>query len=82
MDQSVLEFLPLAQRQKVTRQLRQKQVTDYLEFIREERERHGGSIKRERRDNKKGTAVAFRDNFLLQDAVESFDDLEGLHFSV
>ncbi|KAK3096266.1 hypothetical protein FSP39_025127 [Pinctada imbricata] len=75
MDQSVLDVLPLAQRQKVTRQLRQKQVEGYLAFIKTEGGGQG-SFKKPRKANKKGTAVNFTTDFLLQDAVENFDDRE------
>ncbi|XP_056005733.1 unconventional myosin-XVI-like isoform X5 [Ostrea edulis] len=75
MDQSILESLSMPQRQKVTRQLRKEQVKKYLEFVKLEREKHG-SLKRERRENKKKTKVEFGETLLLQDAVENFDDRE------
>lgn len=69
----------MPQRQKVTRQLRKEQVKKYLEFVKLEREKHG-SLKRERRENKKKTKVEFGETLLLQDAVENFDDREGERF--
>ena len=70
----------MPQRQKVTRQLRKEQVKKYLEFVKLEREKHG-SLKRERKDNRKKTKVAFGETLLLQDAVENFDDREGEIFT-
>jgi hypothetical protein len=75
IDQSVLETLPAQQRQKIIRQLRQKQIEGYLRFVKKERE--GGSIKKPCRPNKKNTRLNFGVDILLQDAVENFDDKEG-----
>ena len=72
MDQSVLESLSTPKRQKVTRQLRKEQVKRYLDFIKQENVRQG------RTENRKKTKVAFKELFLLQEAVENFDDREGL----
>lgn len=71
MEQSILQSLSTPQRQKVTRQLRKEQVKRYLDYIKQE------SIRRERKENRKNTRVAFREIFLLQEAVESFNDREG-----
>ena len=72
MDQSVLESLSTPKRQKVTRQLRKEQVKRYLDFIKQE------NVRRERTENRKKTKVAFKELFLLQEAVENFDDREGM----
>ena len=72
MDQSVLESLSTPKRQKVTRQLRKEQVKRYLDFIKQE------NVRQERKENRKKTKVAFKELFLLQEAVENFDDREGL----
>ena len=72
MDQSVLESLSTPKRQKVTRQLRKEQVKRYLDFIKQE------NVRQERTENRKKTKVAFKELFLLQEAVENFDDREGL----
>nr|XP_022343398.1 unconventional myosin-XVI-like isoform X4 [Crassostrea virginica] len=70
MDQSVLESLSTPKRQKVTRQLRKEQVKRYLDFIKQE------NVRQERKENRKKTKVAFKELFLLQEAVENFDDRE------
>ena len=75
IDQPVLETLSGQQRQKIIRQLRQKQIESYLTFVKQERE--GGSIKRPCKPNKRHTRPNFGLNILLQDAVENFDDKEG-----
>lgn len=71
MEQSILQSLSTPQRQKVTRQLRKEQVKRYLDHIKQ------GSVWRERKENRRKTRVAFREIFLLQEAVESFNDREG-----
>lgn len=71
MEQSILQSLSTPHRQKVTRQLRKEQVKRYLDHIKQ------GSVRRERKENRKKTRVEFQKIFLLQEAVESFNDREG-----
>ncbi|XP_021377760.1 unconventional myosin-XVI-like isoform X4 [Mizuhopecten yessoensis] len=78
LSEAMLSKLSTPERQKLNHQLRQAQVKKYLTFIKSERENNKGSIKRQRKPNKKKTCVKFGDNLLLQDAVQNFDDREVL----
>ena len=51
------------------------QIEKYLENERYLRETE--KISKDKKKNRKGTAVHFGANFLLQDAVDNFDDREG-----
>ena len=84
-DKSVLEKLSAHERLKINRQLRQKQIESYLKFVRDLKERGGGSVKKPCKPNRKNTRPFFPEDILLQDAVENFDDKEGklrLHVQV
>ena len=73
--QAILELLPLAQRQKLCKKLRQEQVDRYKEWTK--REARQQEAKKEKKKNKKDTNVRFRNEVLIWDAIESFDDREG-----
>ncbi|CAC5360780.1 unnamed protein product [Mytilus coruscus] len=75
-DKSVLEKLSAHERLKINRQLRQKQIESYLRFVRDLKERDGGSVKKPCKPNRKNTRPFFPEDLLLQDAVENFDDKE------
>ncbi|XP_060557041.1 unconventional myosin-XVI-like, partial [Ruditapes philippinarum] len=68
LDQSFLSELPLQHRQKICRQIRQKQVDKYLEFEKSDRGRELLP-----RKNKKEN-VHFPEALVLQNAVDNFDD--------
>ena len=51
------------------------QLEKYLEN--EKNFRESKEINKERKNNKKGTKVHFNANYLLQDAIDNFDDREG-----
>ena len=51
------------------------QLEKYLENERNFRE--SKEINKERKKNKRGTKVHFNANYLLQDAIDNFDDREG-----
>ncbi|XP_060082703.1 unconventional myosin-XVI-like [Ylistrum balloti] len=76
LSEAMLSKLSTQERQKLNHQLRQAQVKNYLTFIKTERENNKGSVKRQRKPNKRNTCVKFGDNLLLQDAIENFDDRE------
>ena len=77
IDQSVLESLPLPQRQKLCRQIRQQQVQRYNDWIKKAAKSTSVSSPKARRRNKKGTQVLFEMEARLVDAVARFDDREG-----
>ncbi|XP_052784010.1 unconventional myosin-XVI-like isoform X3 [Mya arenaria] len=72
LDQSFMSELPPQHRQKVCRQVRQKQIEKYVAFITSER----GREPEPRRQNKRRVNVTFSTNLLLQAAVDEFDDLQ------
>lgn len=76
IDQALLESLPLPQRQKLCKKLRQEQVRRYNEVLKEEFEKRR-TRNFERKKNKKGTTVNFQNSELLKDATARFDDREG-----
>ncbi|XP_053404293.1 unconventional myosin-XVI-like isoform X4 [Mercenaria mercenaria] len=70
LDQSFLSELPLQHRQKVCRQIRQKQIEKYFEFEKSDRGRELLPRKQEKRN------VHFSQALTLQVAVDNFDDRE------
>ena len=76
IDQSVLESLPLPQRQKLCKQLRQEQVRRYNDWnSREQNSPVRQSVVPQ--PNRKGCTVSFNREAVLLDAVTSFNDREG-----
>ncbi|XP_067668007.1 unconventional myosin-XVI-like isoform X2 [Haliotis asinina] len=71
IDQTSLEALPQHERIKVCKQIRQKQIENYVCFLSEQ-----GRPPVTSRPNKKNTTVHFSVNHLLQTAIESFNDRE------
>ncbi|KAL3848329.1 hypothetical protein ACJMK2_019197 [Sinanodonta woodiana] len=78
IEQSVLENLPINQRQKVCRQIRQQQVKNYLDFLKSELAKSNKDIPKHKKTNKRRTNVTFGQNYVLQDAVENLNDREVL----
>ncbi|KAK3583683.1 hypothetical protein CHS0354_021430 [Potamilus streckersoni] len=78
IEQSVLENLPINQRQKVCHQIRQQQIKNYLDFQRTELAKGKKDTPGQKKKNKKGNSVKFSQNYMLQDAVENFNDREVL----
>jgi hypothetical protein len=72
IDKTVLDSLPVAQRLKLLKQLRQEQVRRYNQATDAE-----GEKKAEKKSNKKKTNVHFKPNTRLTDAVVNYDDREG-----
>ena len=75
IDQSVIQALPLAQRQKLMVQLRKEQVRRYNEWL--QRNPNLKKVKKKSKKNKKGATVNFDSKLLLSDAATCFDDRQG-----
>ncbi|XP_066266634.1 unconventional myosin-XVI-like isoform X2 [Branchiostoma lanceolatum] len=76
IDQSVLEQLPLEQRRRLVRRMRQDQIRAYMEW-----EKSGNAkttARKHRRENRRRTQVEFGAETILQEAVARFDDIEVL----
>ena len=80
MDFSVgsLEGLGQTDRLRLCRQLRRRQVENYLEFAaREQQQQPQPPRPLPRKPNRRGTAVHFHGDVCLQTAVEEVDEKEG-----
>ena len=77
IDQGVLDSLPLPQRQKLLKQLRQEQVRRYNQWAVAADIYVYENIQLKRKGNKKGCNVEFGTSDKLQDAVARYDDREG-----
>ena len=72
IDQALLESLPLQQRIRICKKLRQKQVKQY-----NERNQSDGSTNHVRKENRKKTRINFCPDARISYAVSQFDDREG-----
>ena len=76
IDQALLESLPIHQRIRICKKLRQQQVAKYAEWIKNDSQTKKTNKKK---TNKKGTSVKFNNTVSLQDAASRFDDREGIY---
>lgn len=76
IDKAVLDSLPLAQRQKLLKQLRQQQVKRYNQWI-ESFDEEQDSKTTYGKPNRKGKNVKFGVDDRLKDAISRYDDREG-----
>ena len=76
LDQTLMESLPPAQRQKLGKRMRQEQVKRYHQW--EEEPTYANTVVGcEKRANKKGTGVTFEQSVCLLEAADRFDNQEG-----
>lgn len=75
IDQSILDAMPLPQRQRLMNQMRREQVRRYNDWFKKnpvsERSSHAFKV------NKKGTSVNFELGLQLSDADSCYDDRLG-----
>ncbi|CAH1782096.1 unnamed protein product [Owenia fusiformis] len=77
IDQALLESLPINQRQKICKKLRQEQLKRYVEWD-SKQPVIAPSNKKEKKTKKKDRKVNFGNDVLMFCAVETFDDREVL----
>ncbi|KAK6194550.1 hypothetical protein SNE40_000167 [Patella caerulea] len=70
--QSTLEALPEKERLKITKQIRKRQIENYIQNTANDNLELG----RPRKPNKKNTKVGFNSNYRVQEAIEDGDDLQ------
>ena len=76
IDQALLESLPMEQRQKLVKRMRQEQIKRY--YVREEAADNKGTDLA-KPDSKQGSRkVQFDREYQLQDALTNFDEAEGV----